>query len=115
MESYDYYNLHAEYYEQLEEANNKNITFNYTAKHEFDDTPKGIINKIVELKNPKNCTKQELTSFGLNALQCVMFDFTHAKKIGNFGKLMSRTWLALRIWILIYICIAIPCWCKRGI
>ncbi|KAK0098569.1 hypothetical protein PV326_006796 [Microctonus aethiopoides] len=113
-DDYDYEALRAEYYQQLDDAIRNNLTFNYTQKSQPEYSPKDALKNIVELKNPKNCTKEELAQFGLKAFQCLVFDYNHAKTSSDVKKILWRTWTVIKIWIFIYICVAIPCWCQKG-
>lgn len=113
-DDYDYEALRAEYYQQLDDAIRNNLTFNYTQKSQTEYSPEDALKKIVELKIPKNCTKEELAQFGLNAFQCLVFDYNHAKTSSDVKKILWRTWTVIKIWIFIYICVAIPCWCQKG-
>ncbi|KAK0182833.1 hypothetical protein PV327_000927 [Microctonus hyperodae] len=112
-DDYNYEALRAEYYQQLDDAIKNNLTFNYTQKSEPEYSPKDALKNIVELKIPKNCSKEELSQFGLKAFQCLVFDYKNAKT-SSIKKLLWRTWTVIKIWIFIYICVAIPCWCQRG-
>ena len=114
-EDYNYDNLKAEYYQQIEEIQRRNGTFNYTDRGEPEDTAKDAIKKIVDLEMPKNCTKEELSQIGVKAFKCLAYDYKHGKKKTDVKRVFKRTWMVIKIWFFIYICIAIPCWCQRGI
>lgn len=113
-ESYDYKRFKMEYEEQLEYDIKQGKVLNYTEKEEPKNTLKEALKRIVDLKRPKNCTKEELNQIGIKAIECLLYDYQHTKDITNAKMILSRTWLVLRVWLLIYICLAISCWCQRG-
>lgn len=113
-ESYDYEKLKMEYEQQLEYSIKSGKTLNYTEKEESEDTPKKALKRIMDLKRPKNCTKEELSRIGIKAIECLIYDYQRAKDMVTVRKVLSRTWLVFRVWLLIYICLAIVCWCQRG-
>lgn len=113
-ESYDYDKFKMEYKQQLEYNLKHGKALNYTEKEELEDTPKEAFKRIMNLKRSKNCTKKELSQIGIKALECLLYDYQRAKDITHVNRILSRTWLVLKVWLLIYICLAIPCWCQRG-
>ncbi|XP_033216042.1 uncharacterized protein LOC117172342 isoform X1 [Belonocnema kinseyi] len=113
-EDYDYDKLKAEYYYQIQEFQRRNETFNYTDQGESEETAKAALKKIVDFKMPRNCTKEELSQIGVKAFECLIFDYQHAKNKTDVKKVLDRTWMVIKIWVLIYFCIAIPCWCQKG-
>lgn len=113
-EPYDYEKFKLEYEEQLQYGIKHGKTFNYTEKEESEDTPKKALKRIIDMKQPKNCTKEEISQIGIKAIGCLVYDYQRARDITTVRKVLSRTWLILRVWLLIYICLAIPCWCQRG-
>lgn len=106
-ESYNYQKFKMEYEQQLEYNIEHGKVLNYTEKEELEDIPK-------EALKGSNCTKKELSQIGIKALKCLLYDYQHVKDITHINRILSRTWLVLKIWLLIYICLAIPCWCQRG-
>lgn len=113
-ESYDYDKFKMEYEQQLEYSMKRGKMLNYTEKKELEDTPRKALKRIMDLKRPENCTKEELSQIGIKAIECLIYDYQRTRDIATVRKVLSRTWLVLRIWLLIYICLAIPCWCQRG-
>lgn len=115
-ESYDYEKLKVEYEQQLEYSVRSGKTLNYTETKEeaAEDTPRKALKRIMDLKRPENCTREELSQIGIKALECLAHDYRRAKDVATVRRLLSRTWLVLRVWLLIYVCLAIPCWCQRG-
>lgn len=113
-ESYDYERFKMEYEQQLEYDIKHKKILNYTEKEELKDTPKKALKRIIDLKRPKNCTKEELSQIGIKAIECLLYDYQRTKDITTAKIVLSRSWLVFRIWLLIYICLAIPCWCQRG-
>lgn len=114
-EDYDYDKLKAEYYYQIQEIQRRNETFNYTDQGESEETVEDAVKKIIDFKMPRNCTKEELSQIGVKAFECLIFDYQHAKNKTDVKKVLDRTWMVIKIWVLIYFCIAIPCWCQKGI
>ncbi|EFN75933.1 hypothetical protein EAI_02599 [Harpegnathos saltator] len=113
-EPYDYETLKLEYEQQLEYGMKHGKVLNYTEKKEPKDTPREALKRIMGMKQAKNCTKEEISQIGIKAIECLAYDYQHARDMATAGKILSRTWLVLRVWLLIYICLAIPCWCQRG-
>ncbi|XP_011163500.1 uncharacterized protein LOC105198483 [Solenopsis invicta] len=113
-ESYDYERFKMEYEHQLEYDIKEGKVLNYTETEESNNTPKKVLKRIMNLKQPENCTKEELSQIGIKAIECLLYDYQRMKDITTAKVVLSRTWLVLRIWIFIYICLAILCWCQRG-
>lgn len=113
-ESYDYDRFKMEYEQKLEYDIMEGKVLNYSEKEESKNMLKGALKRIVDLKRPKNCTKEELSQIGIKAIECLLQDYQHAKDMTTAKMVLSRTWLVFRVWLLIYICLAIPCWCQRG-
>ncbi|XP_012286923.1 uncharacterized protein LOC105703250 [Orussus abietinus] len=113
-EVYDYEKFKAEYYQQIEENIRNNKTFNYTNDGRSEETVKDTFVELVNFKKPKNCTKEELNQFGITALKCLTIQYQHAKNSTDVKNILSRIWIIVRVWICIYACIAIPCWCQKG-
>jgi len=113
-ESYDYEKFKMEYEQQLDYNIRHGKALNYTEKEDLEDTPKKALERIISLKQPKNCTKEELSQIGIKAIECLVYDYRRTRDMATMKKVLSRTWLVLRVWLLIYVCLAIPCWCQRG-
>jgi len=111
-EPYDYEKFKMEYEQQLEYNIKHGKVFNYTEKAELEDTPKKALKEII--KQSKNCTEEELRKFGIKSIKCIIRDYQRTKDIVAVKKIVFKTWLVIRIWFLIYVCVAIPCWCQRG-
>jgi len=107
-EPYDYEKLKMEYEQQLAYNIKHHKVFNYTEKEE--DTPKKALNEII--KQAKNCTKKELKK--IKIIKCLIRDYRRTKDIVAIKKILYKAWLIIKIWFLIYVCVAIPCWCQRG-
>lgn len=112
-EPYDYEKFKLEYEQQLEYGMKHGKTLNYTEKKESEDTLRGALKRVMDVE-PKNCSKEEISQIGIKAIECLTYDYQRARDIATVEKLLTRTWLVLRVWLLIYICLAIPCWCQRG-
>ncbi|KMQ83665.1 hypothetical protein RF55_19410 [Lasius niger] len=112
-ELYDYEKFKMEYEQQLEYNIKHGKALNYTEKEE-QVIPQETLKKIMNLKIFKNCTKEKPSQIGIKALECLLYDYQLTKDITHANKILSRTWLVLKVWLLIYICLAIPCWCQRG-
>lgn len=113
-EPYDYEKFKMEYEQQLDYNMRRGKALNYTERGDVEDTPKKVFERIIDLKRPKNCTKEELSQIGIKAIKCLIYDYWHTKDVVAMKRVLLRTWLVLRVWLLIYICLAIPCWCQRG-
>lgn len=113
-EFYDYERFKIEYEQQQEYNIKKGKVLNYTEKEEPKNTLKGTLKRIMDLKRPKNCTKEELSQIGIKTIECLLYDYQRAKDITTAKIVLWRTWLVFRVWLLIYICLAIPCWCQKG-
>lgn len=113
-ELYDYERFKIEYEHQLEYDIKEGRVLNYTEKEEPKNTLKEALKRITGLKQPKNCTKEELSQIGIKAIECLLYEYQRTKDITIAKMVLSRTWLVFRVWLLIYICLAIPCWCQRG-
>ncbi|XP_011068173.1 PREDICTED: uncharacterized protein LOC105154385 [Acromyrmex echinatior] len=114
-DSYDEYNkLKMEYEQQLEYDIKEGKVLNYSIQKESKDMPKGVLKRLIDLKPSKNCTKEEMSQIGIRAIECLSYEFQRTKDIMAVKMILSRTWLVLRVWLLIYISVAIPCWCQRG-
>ncbi|XP_048507636.1 uncharacterized protein LOC125500153 [Athalia rosae] len=111
---YDYHLFKSEYLEQIEFSKMDNNTFNFTENEVPEESGEDALKKIINFKMPRNCTREELTEFGARALECLAFDYKHTKDKKNLNRILYRTWIILRIWICIYLCIAILCWCQKG-
>lgn len=113
-ESYDYERFKIEYEHQLESDIKEGKVLNYTEKEKPKKMLKETLKRIMDLKRPKNCTKEELSQIGIKAIECLLYEFQRTKDITTAKIALSKTWLVFRVWLLIYICLAIPCWCQRG-
>lgn len=114
-EAYDYELLKAEYEQQKNDFLNKNQTFNFTDDGQPEDTPKEFLKQLVQFNKPRNCTQEEIEKFGFKSFECLTFDYQNAiKNKTSLSVLLKRTWQVIKIWFFIYVCIAIPCWCQRG-
>lgn len=103
---YDYESFKMEYYEKLDQDIKNNEVFNYSITEEPEEMSNNSFGK--------NCTKEELSRFGVGGMKCLVYDFNHAKDKVGLRRMISRTWLVMKIWIFIYVCVAIPCWCQKG-
>lgn len=113
-EPYDYERFKIEYEHQLEYDIKEGKVLNYTEKEKPKNTLKEALKRIISLKQPRNCTKEELSQIGIKAIECLLYEYQRTKDITTAKIVLSRTWLVFRVWLLIYICLAIPCWCQRG-
>ncbi|XP_026670869.1 uncharacterized protein LOC108626720 [Ceratina calcarata] len=107
-EAYDYHKFKAEYEEQLEQSNK---TLNFTDKDKLEEQPKEALEKLVDFRN---CTEAASKKFGIKAIDCLMYNYEKQKEKPVVKKTVKKIWLTLKVWFLIYVCIAIPCWCQRG-
>ncbi|XP_071649158.1 uncharacterized protein [Temnothorax longispinosus] len=97
-ESYDYERFKMEYEQQLEYDIKEGKVLNYTdneKKEPLKNTLKGALKRIMDLKRPKNCTKEELSQIGIKAIECLLYDYQRAKDITTAKLILSRTWMVL--------------------
>lgn len=62
--AYDYNNFKAEYNQEVKEAQFKTETLNFTDPKE-DESVEDAVEAVVEIKEPKNCTEEEMKGIGL--------------------------------------------------
>ncbi|CAL7949701.1 unnamed protein product [Xylocopa violacea] len=100
-EAYDYDKFKSEYEEQIETSNK---TLNFTDKEEQETYEKEALKKLVDFKN---CTKA-------TGIECLIHNYEEQKDKPIAKKTLWKVWLIIKIWFLIYICLAILCWCQKG-
>lgn len=107
-EIYDYEKFKREYEEQIAQYTNIDKILNYTNKEQLEEISK---RKYQKLFNFKNCTEAS-KKIGIKAIDCLMYNYEHEKPAVK--KFVQKVWLIIRIWFLIYVCLAIPCWFHKG-
>lgn len=110
--NYDYHKLKEEYYQQIDEKINKHSVFNYTASDE-EENEEGL-GKIFDATLPKNCTKAESTQVGVKAIKCLISDYKRAQNQTQVKDVFVRALPILKFWLIVYLVVAIPCWCYTG-
>ncbi|XP_076234003.1 uncharacterized protein LOC143178942 [Calliopsis andreniformis] len=109
-EAYDYEKLKKEYEEQIGEDIDANKIVNYTAEEKTEENPKEALQKLLDFKN---CT-EETAKFGIKAIDCLIHNYEHEKKKPVVKKTVHKAAMMIKVWFLIYVCLAIPCWCQYG-
>ncbi|XP_076392688.1 uncharacterized protein LOC143265291, partial [Megachile rotundata] len=108
-EVYDYGKFKKEYEEQIaEDITTNNKTFNDTEKKQ--EQPKEILKKLFSYENCTEVSKK----LGIKAVDCLINNYEHEMDKPVVKKTLSKIWLIIKVWFLIYICLAIPCWCHKG-
>lgn len=107
---YNYDQLKKEYEEQIREDINSNKTLNFTDDKKLEEQPKEILQKLVDFKN---CT-EAIRKFNIKPINCLVYNYEQQKHKPIVKKMSRKIWLTIKIWLLIYICLAIPCWCHKG-
>lgn len=74
-----------------------------------------IQSKSWKIKKPINCTKVESFLIGPKTLECLSNAFKNVKNPLDLKNAFKRTWNVTKIWIILYISVAIACWCQKGI
>jgi hypothetical protein len=113
-EQYDYEKFKSDYYNEVQEAQHSNTSFNYTIKGKYEETIGDAINEIVDFHKPKNCSMEEERNFGIKSIECLWDDLKKSHTKQDKIQFLKRLIKVLIIWLLIYIAIAVPCWCKFG-
>ncbi|XP_043255487.1 uncharacterized protein LOC122399127 [Colletes gigas] len=112
-EIYDYEKFRKEYEEEISQHIIVDKISNYTNENKSKETekseyPKGTLQKLLDFKN---CTKTS-KKFGIKAIDCLIHNYESEDQ--TVKKSVQKAWLIIRIWFLIYVCLAIPCWCHKG-
>ncbi|XP_006621880.1 uncharacterized protein LOC102678180 [Apis dorsata] len=106
-EAYDYDQFKKEYEEQIKKFNE---TLNITEEEKLEEHTMKALQKLVDFKN---CT-EESKKFNITLMDCLMYNYEQQKDKPIIKKTLQKIWLIIKIWFLIYICLAIPLWCQKG-
>lgn len=109
-EAYDYDQFKKEYEGQIEKYINSNKTLNFTDQGKLEEHPKEILQKLVDFKNCTNLTG----IFHIKPLNCLMYNYEQQKDKCVVKRTLRKIGLTIKVWFLIYVCVAVPCWCHRG-
>lgn len=107
-EAYDYDQFKKEYEEQIKKFNE---TLNITEEEKLEEHTMKALQKLVDFKN---CT-EESKKFNITLMDCLMYNYEQQKDKPIVKKTLQKIWLIIKIWFLIYICLAIPLWCQKGV
>ncbi|XP_053986082.1 uncharacterized protein LOC128880245 isoform X1 [Hylaeus volcanicus] len=112
-EVYDYEKFKKEYDEQIARYTTTDKISNYTNGNTSEETqrkkyPAETLQKLFDFKNCTEASKK----FGIKAIDCLVDNYERQKPA--LKKSVQKVWLMIRVWFLIYICLAIPCWCQKG-
>ncbi|KAI4468927.1 defective proboscis extension response dpr -related [Holotrichia oblita] len=113
-QDYDYASFKKEYENDMKKAKGKNDTLDFvdvTEEESFKDVMKSMINFT---KTPRNCTEEEIKGIGMAAVECFWYDFKKVETKEQKVVLLQRIAKVVLFWILVYIVIAVPCWCQKG-
>ncbi|KAJ8915646.1 hypothetical protein NQ315_003430 [Exocentrus adspersus] len=109
--NYDYKNFKAEYENNIKAAVKANDTVKYTTVKE-DESVKDSVKAMVDFKKtPRNCTAEEMKGIGLGAVECFWVEMQQPRMKNHMFEKILRVFI---IWVILYIVIAIPCWCQYG-
>lgn len=110
-EIYDYAKFRKEYEQQIEQdIISINKTLNDTAEEKPEEQPKEALKALLDFKN---CTEESKT-FGVKGIDCLIDNYEREKDNPVVKKTLQKTWLIVKVWSLIYVCLAVPCWCQYG-
>lgn len=114
IKAIDYYEkIMPEYGFEIEELKSENFTYNFT-DDEIETTLRKMIKKTFDLKKPQNCSDFAGSKFSIGALKCAISDFRKVKNSTEVKEVFGRYWKIIKVWLCVYIFIAIPCWCHKG-
>ncbi|KAI4495624.1 hypothetical protein M0802_008459 [Mischocyttarus mexicanus] len=108
---YDYDALKMDYEQQLRKYENISDKLGYT--YEEDKITKKPFEGVIS-NETKYCTNKDMKFFGIKAIKCLIYNYQHVKDTTEAKETLSKIWLIVKVWLCIYVCIAIPCWCQRG-
>ncbi|KAK9293969.1 hypothetical protein QLX08_011262 [Tetragonisca angustula] len=109
-EAYDYNQFKKEYEEQIEKYIYSNKTINFTDEEKLKEQPKEVLQKLIDFKNCTNITGV----FNIKPLNCLIHNYEQQKDKPVVKRLLQKIYLTIKVWFLIYVCVAIPCWCHKG-
>ncbi|KAF7379730.1 hypothetical protein HZH68_016678 [Vespula germanica] len=114
-DDYDYDAFKMEYEQQFKKDKKLSDKLHYTHT-EKQMTEEQIIKKPIEkvTDTTESCTKKDMDYFGFKAIKCLIYNYQHVKDTTEAKRTLSKMWLMVKVWLCIYVCIAIPCWCQRG-
>ncbi|XP_008212066.2 uncharacterized protein LOC103317097 isoform X1 [Nasonia vitripennis] len=111
--SLEYEKIFPEYSSEIEEIKANNFTYNFT-DDEIEKTLKNLAKKTFDFKKPRNCSAFESSKYGIQAIECAISDLQHVKNRNEAKKVLAKVWKITKVWLCIYVIIAIPCWCQKG-
>ncbi|KAF2881692.1 hypothetical protein ILUMI_24474 [Ignelater luminosus] len=112
---YDYNALKAEYDFNLQSFRKNKLFLNYNETKD-EETVKEAVEVIFKGETTsKNCTEADRKGIGLKAAKCIWNDLTKKGLNKKERKtIFRRITTIIFIWLLVYLLVAIPCWCQRG-
>ena len=110
---HDYDKIMPEYSFEIDELKSENVAYNFT-DDEIEKTLRNLIGKTLDFKKPRNCSQFKGFKFGIKAMECVIADLRAAKNRIEVLQILKKSWKIAKVWLCIYICITIPCWCQYG-
>ncbi|KAL7298276.1 hypothetical protein TKK_0008628 [Trichogramma kaykai] len=109
----EYERIMPEYSADIENITVDEITFKYS-EEEIQSTMKKLLKKQLDIKKPRNCSNFKGFKYGVTALECAFDDLVKSSDSIQKRTSAARLWKILKIWLIIYVIIAVPCWCTRG-
>ncbi|XP_014258870.1 uncharacterized protein LOC106672179 [Cimex lectularius] len=107
--NYDYEALKDEYL-TIEEVE-KNIDRLNNASGRIQARVPQVLHEIVDVSMPKNCSYEEDTNYGIQAIRCVM---SEAAQSGLTKGVRRHAIRLVLFWLIVYAVIAIPLWLVKG-
>ena len=112
-EPMEYEKIMPEYGAEIEELKTDKFTYNFT-DDEIEKSLKKIVKKTLNFKKPTNCSEFKGWKYGVQAIECAIGDYKDAKNHTAAKVALGRSWKIIRVWLILYVCIAVPCWCQNG-
>lgn len=112
---YDYESFKADYEMEVKEAVKSNNTFSYKEEDSLAErTLNDGLKYFFDFKRPRNCTREEALHYGIKAMKCVIHDYEESHTNQDKLKVGWKLMRIVRFWMIIYIIIAVPLYCKIG-
>ncbi|XP_076283835.1 uncharacterized protein LOC143210658 isoform X1 [Lasioglossum baleicum] len=105
---YDYEDFKREYDERMGKYTTVSLLLNNTDEEHSEKSPEETIKNLLDFKNCTETSKK----YGIKAVDCLIYNYEHEPP--KIKKSVQKVWLIIKVWFLIYVCLAIPCWCQKG-
>ncbi|KAJ8977157.1 hypothetical protein NQ317_015480 [Molorchus minor] len=110
-QNYDYMNFKAEYENNVKQEQKSNDTVRYSTVKESESLRDSAKELIAFKETPRNCTAEEMKGIGSAAVECFWME---ANKPKTNSRALEKAIRLFIVWIVIYVVVAIPCWCQYG-